>query len=276
MDENLSRSRRLRTRASAMRQAAEGTVVGTSVRRVRELELGSCALVLAAQQVMCLIPLLVVLAALRASGTSGNFGVRFGHYLGVSRRATQDLGAVFAGPAQVRSAVTVLGVLLLVLFTVGLAQAHQRAYELAWRLERSPRGSWLRQARWVAGAVGYVVALTAIIRALGGLSSERVVFIAICAPLTAGFYWWSQRVLLGGRVSWRSLLPGALLIAFGVTLLLVLTPLGFSGQITSSVREFGPIGVTFVLATWQLVLSVLIVGGAAIGAGIVSHSRGDR
>jgi membrane protein len=275
MDEQPSRSETLRTRASAIRAAAEGTVVGTSVRRVRELELGSCALVLAAQQVLCLIPLLVVLAALHGAGASGNFGVRFGHYLGVSRKATQDLGAAFAGPAQVRSAVTVVGVLLLVLFTIGLAQAHQRAYELAWRLERSPHGSWVRQARWVAAAVGYVAALTAVIRALGGLGSARVAFIAICAPLSAAFYWWSQRVLLAARVPAPSLVPGALLIAAGVTLLLILTPWAFSGQITSSVREFGPIGVTFVLATWQLALSVLVIGGAAAGAGIVT-SRGGR
>ena len=263
MDEQRRRSRTLRTRASA--------AAGTGVRRVYELELGSCALVLAAQQVMCLIPLLVVAAALRPAGTSGNFGVRFGHYLGVSSKASEDLGAVFAGPAQVRSAVTVVGVLLLVLFTIGVAQAHQRAYELAWRLERSPPGSWLRQARWVAGVVGYVAGLAAISRALGGLSSERVAFIAICAPLSAVFYWWSQRVLLAGRIAPLSLAPGALLIAAGVTLLLMLTPWAFSGQITSSVRQFGLIGVTFVLATWQLVLSVLIVGGAAIGAEIISH-----
>ncbi len=235
-----------------VRAAVEQTVVGTSVRRVRELELGSCALVLAAQQLLCMIPLLVVLSAIRPADTSGNFGVRFSHYLGLSAKATRDLGAVFAGPAQVRSAATVGGVLLLILFTVGVAQAHQRAYELAWRLERSPTGSWLRQARWVAGAVGYVAALTAISRALGGLNSERVTFIAICAPLSAAFYWWSQRILLARRIASRSLMPGALLIGAGVTLLLLLTPWAFSGQITSTVREFGLIGVTVVLATWRM------------------------
>lgn len=70
-------------------------------------------------------------------------------------------------------------------------------------------------------------------------------------------------------------MPGAVLIAAGVTLLLLITPSAFSGQITSSVREFGLIGVTFVLAIWQLALSVLILGGASPGAAISSH-RADE
>jgi hypothetical protein len=242
---------------------------------VREIELGSCALVLAAQQMMCVIPLLVVLAAIRPAGGSRNFGVQLSHYLGLSAKATADLGAVFARPAQVRSAATAGGALLLVLFTIGVAQAHQRTYQLAWRIERPPPGSWLRQTRWVAGLAGYVAAFAAITHALGGLASERAAFIVICAPLSAAFYWWSQRTLLAGGVPARSLVPGSLLIAAGVTLLLALTPFAFSGQLTSSVREFGLIGVTFVLATWQLVLSVIVLGGAAVGAAIVSH-RADR
>jgi hypothetical protein len=47
-----------------------------------------------------------------------------------------------------------------------------------------------------------------------------------------------------------------------------------SEQITSSVHEFGLIGVTFVLATWQLALSIVIVAGATTGAAL--HERHQR
>jgi hypothetical protein len=43
-----------------------------------------------------------------------------------------------------------------------------------------------------------------------------------------------------------------------------------SDQLAASVREFGPIGVTFVLATWLLVLGPLVVIGSVGGAAIAS------
>jgi membrane protein len=98
-------------------------------------------------------------------------------------------------------------------------------------------------------------------------------FIAVFVPVTALFYWWGQRTLLAGRVPSRSLVPGALLIATGAAGLPALSPELVSGQLTASVREFGAIGVTFVLATWLLILSSLVVIGTVGGAAIASHHR---
>ncbi|MGB0095729.1 MAG: hypothetical protein WBP81_24710 [Solirubrobacteraceae bacterium] len=53
--------------------------------------------------------------------------------------------------------------------------------------------------------------------------------------------------------------------------LLVLSPWLISGQVTGSVHEFGPIGTTFVLDTWLLILSTLVVAGTISGAAIVSR-----
>ena len=47
--------------------------------------------------------------------------------------------------------------------------------------------------------------------------------------------------------------------------------MGLLGADHEHVREFGLIGVTVVLATWQLALSVIILAGAAGGAAIQSH-----
>jgi hypothetical protein len=37
------------------------------------------------------------------------------------------------------------------------------------------------------------------------------------------------------------------------------------------VHEFGLIGVTFVIATWQLILSIIVLGGATAGASVAHH-----
>ena len=70
----------------------------------------------------------------------------------------------------------------------------------------------------------------------------------------------------------RRLLPGAAISAGGVTLLLIAAPWFVSGQITSSVREFGLIGITFVIATCQLILSIVVLDGPTAGATII-HQR---
>jgi membrane protein len=256
------------SRAPAVRKRY--TSVATTVRRASELDLGSAALVLAAQQLTCTIPLLVVLSAIHPASASANFGLQLGRYLGLSASATHELEAVFARDAQDRSAATTLGVILLALFTLGAAQAHERVYEVAWRLDGRNTGAWHRRIPWVAGLVGYVALLATAGRLLSTRSPHGE-FIAVFVPVTALFYWWSQRTLLAGRIPSRSLLPGALLIAAGATGLLALSPVLVSGQVTSSVREFGAIGVSFVLATWLLILSALVVTGALAGAAIASR-----
>jgi membrane protein len=248
------------------------TSAAATVRRARELDLGSAALVLAAQQLMCTIPLLVVLSAIHPAYGSANFGAQLGRYLGLSTSATHELKAVFARDAQVRSAATTVGLILLALFTLGAAQAHERVYELAWRLDARSTSAWHRRIRWVAALVGYVALLATAGRLLG-TRSPRGPFIAVFVPVTVLFYWWSQRTVLAGRIPSRSLVPGALLIAAGATGLLALSPVLVSGQVTSSVREFGAIGVTFVLATWLLILSTLVVIGAVAGAAITVHRQ---
>lgn len=275
-DRSRARANLLRERAQSARLAINRTALGASVRRAREVDLGSSALVLAAQQLLATIPLLVVLAAGRPVARAGNFGVQLSRYLGLSAKATHELRSVFAGSPQVRTAATAGGLILLAFFAFGAAQAHQRVYELAWRVKESKSGSWSRQLRWVAALLGYVAALAGAARLLGSWSAARPAFIAITAPITAAFYWWSQRTLLARRIRARSLWPGATIIATGMTVLLVLSPWVVSGQVTSSTHEFGPIGVTFVLASWLLVLSILVVAGTVAGAAIVTHREASR
>jgi membrane protein len=263
----------LRARASSVQATVRGSTVAAGARRARELDLASGALVLAAQQLTCTLPLLIVLAAVRPAATDSNFGAQLSHYLGLSAGATERLTSVFASTAQVRQATTVVGLLLLVIFALGVAQAHQHFYELTWKLGARRQRSWYRQLRWIGGLLAYVVALGATARALGNAAIARPAFIALCAPISAVFYWWGQRTLLAGRVPSRSLIPGAVITGVALTVVLATTPWWVSSQVTSTVHQFGLIGVTFVLAVWQLVLSTIVLAGTLTGAAIVHHSR---
>jgi hypothetical protein len=91
------------------------------------------------------------------------------------------------------------------------ARTRRHFYELTWKLDPRRQRSWHRQLRWIGGLLAYVVALGATARALGNSAIARPAFIAVCAPISAVFYWWGQRTLLAGRVPSRSLIPGALI-----------------------------------------------------------------
>lgn len=56
---------------------------------------------------------------------------------------------------------------------------------------------------------------------------------------TVLFLWWPQHVLLGERIAWRALLPGAIATALGLLCLRVLAYLVFSSLIASSAVPYG-------------------------------------
>jgi membrane protein len=80
--------------------------------------------------------------------------------------------------------------------------------------------------------------------------------------------------LLGGRVTWRALLPGALCVGLLTTVLFRLTRVIMPGQIAWQVHAYGLIGAVFVLSVWLMILSGVIFGGILIGA-LITERRAD-
>jgi membrane protein len=79
------------------------------------------------------------------------------------------------------------------------------------------------------------------------------------------FLWWSQHMLLGGRVRWRALLPGAVATTIGLLGLRLFSRLVFSPLIASNAVTYGPIGVVLVLQSWLVGVGVVVFGGALLG-----------
>jgi len=98
--------------------------------------------------------------------------------------------------------------------------------------------------------------------------------VALRGLLVVAFYWWSQYWLLGGRVRWQALLPGAVAVAILTTGLLELSRLVMAGQISWQLRAYGPVGCVFVLSVWLMILSMLTFVGILIGA-LIAERRGN-
>lgn len=255
------------------------TLPGHSWRRAQELNLVNQSLALAAQQMLCTAPLLVAFSAISLRTTGRGVGAALASYLGLSRRASLDVTSLFTSTTAISNTDTVVGLVLALLFATGVAATQARGYELIWSQPRIGLRSLPRQLSWVAGLCLYLVVVLYAGRA-GHRVGHRVHAGGPAGPLvqlvvSLLFFWWSQHLLLSARVTWRRLLPGALCMASGMTVLVILSGPIMSGQIVSQVNDYGLVGATFVLSVWLVVLSGVVFGGALLGA-VIAERRDQR
>jgi uncharacterized BrkB/YihY/UPF0761 family membrane protein len=93
----------------------------------------------------------------------------------------------------------------------------------------------------------------------------RVPIYAVLFVVCVAFYWWTQHILLLGRVGWGQLFPVALATGVCVTGPAVFSALLFSGQIVSGETDYGSIGVVTVLLLFLIGLGVCLHLGAVAG-----------
>jgi membrane protein len=255
----------LTARLERLRTRVEGTTARRVQRRVRELDLIHQAMVLAALTMTLLIPALITLAALIPLGDPQGIAPVIGRRLGLSAQATRDVQSLFGGPAVVRSSTSWVSAAVTVLSAYAWPTALQKGYQLAWQLPaRGLRDVW-RPLLWLAallGAVGLFVVLGGI--RLG--TPLQVLMWMLVAPGVFLWAWWTQHLLLGGRVGWRPLLVGALLMTAGLYALRTGAQLSLSPSITYNYDRYGPIGIVFVLISWFIGFGVVMLGGAVVGA----------
>jgi membrane protein len=229
------------------------------------------AMILAAFAFMTMIPLMITLAAISPIGNANSLSSNIMSRLGLSDDAETDIRALFAGPQPVRDAVTVLSVLLLVINAVNFPFALQRNYEHIWRLPPLGMRGWWRAMVWLLGFVVYVGFLAYVAPLNTRSTSRTLVSVMMSLLATTVGAWVTQYLLLGGRLRWWPLLPGAVATGVGLVILRSASALYPSKSIVASSAQYGPIGVVFVLLTWTIVMGWVILSAAVLGAVLYEH-----
>ena len=249
------------------------SLYGIGYRRIRELDLDTHALALCAQQVLCTAPLIVAISAVLQRTTGSGVAVYMSRFFGLSEDSADAIERLFGRSSPTISTLALIfAMATAVVFSTSVGAVQQRAFEMIWTLPRV-RGvrCYLRQLIWAVALAAFSMGILAAGRG-GRWFNDEIVGTGSLAPvvmqgaLTLLFYWWSQRWLLGGRVSWRSLLPGALAVGVATTILVRLTRLILPEEISWQVHAYGLIGSIFVLSVWLMILSVVIFGGVLFGA----------
>jgi membrane protein len=244
---------------------AEQTLPVRCLRRFLAINGTTLALVVAAQAFTAFIPLLIVVASLSPAGDSAGLAGQLVERFHLTGDAATAVRTLFTRPPESGGSLTAIGVVLLVVSGLNLSRALQRAYEAAWGLPRSVRGT-------LNGVVALTILLTQIVLLallaglLRGVPAGSVATLIIRSGLTVLVWLVLQHLLLAGRISWSLLLPGAIFAAIGQQVLSLFSAFWMPHQIERNAQRYGVIGVTFALLSWLTAVALLLVGAAVVSA----------
>ncbi|MET9700974.1 YhjD/YihY/BrkB family envelope integrity protein [Streptomyces sp. NPDC006529] len=233
------------------------------------MELMHRAMGFAALGFLTLVPLLIVVAA-AAPGSGEGFGRWLGQALGVSSSSRARVEVLFGSANQALERTTAFGLAALAVFGLTFGSAVQTGYEKVWDLPTARWHTMWRHVVWLALLVSYIALLVVIPSPSDDALGTGIGTVGDLTG-TCLFFWGSQRLLLGGRVRWPALLPGAVATSLGLLGLRVFSQLVFSPLIASNAVTYGPFGTLLVVQSWLVGVGFVVYGGALVGRLVHEH-----
>jgi len=258
------------TDPARIRARVERTLVGQVFLRLAELNPVERGLALGSKLFTAVVPLAIILSSLMSSRDAVATRLIEGFGLtGAGAAALRELLRVPAG--QTGSAISVIGILVLIYSLLSFSRALQRVYQDAWRLPPMHSRGMAWGLLWVVAFAVWFSLSTPISRALHahGLNLGA----AIVSVALGSILWMvTPFILLGRRVAMRALLPGGIATAILLVVFNIGSRVYLPRSTTSNVGRYGLVGVTFTILTWLFAFSLTLIASAAIGA-VVSERR---
>jgi membrane protein len=261
---------RLYERAQAQRGPLERSLLGRIVLRFDTIDGSDRAAVLALNALLSLIPLAVLgVAIAHVYGiTSGNYADALADTLNLHGRTAQYVHDASASVNDSIRSATVVGLGGLIWTALGFTSALWRIYDRAWggHSHSGPR-AWARGMAWlVLFTLGH--ALVALARSSMHHHRFQDDAVIVALQLVLGFAVWfvSPSLLLGRRLPWRVVAPGAALVALGTVAFLAGSALVMPGLVDDYAAPLGPIGVAIALGFWLWAIAYLWVASAVVTA----------
>ena len=230
----------------------------------REFELMERSMGFAALAMLTVFPLLVVVAA---AGAVSRYGLaRWVIYgMGLTGSSARAVIQLFSAPARVLGTTSVFSLVLAAVFGVTFAGSVQAGFERIWSLPAGPWHKIWRQAVWAAVLIGYIYAAATAGPLTHRASDQTAVRVSIALVLGIAFFWWGLHFLVGGRVSYRAALPGAVATVAFLAGLRAFSALVFQPLIVSNAVTYGALGTVLVLQSWLIGVGWVIYGGQLFG-----------
>ncbi|GJF35209.1 hypothetical protein KNE206_79090 [Kitasatospora sp. NE20-6] len=260
----------MRGRLSGVADAVRGLpdrvpLVARSMHQLVRVNLLDCATRLAAQAFVSALPALFVVAVFAPASVKEGVVSALREQLGLQGEAGKQVGELMSagdGDATAQS-FGAIGALVTLLSATALSRALQRVCERCWEL---PRASGRITAwRWLLWLAVWMVSLVLQHPLYDGFGAGPWLGLPLAFAVETLLWWWTQHLLLAGRVGWRQLAPGALLCGVAVVGTGVAASVYLPRAVAQSVSRFGPYGVVFTMLSWLIVTFTAVTLAIALG-----------
>ena len=236
--------------------------------RLSTLNIVEGAVRLAAQAFLTALPLLMTVAAFAPGWMQDLLADSLRAVLGMRGDTLDELRRVFSATGTTRNTAGAVSALVTLLSATAFSRALQAVFERCWHLPRAPiRAAVWRWLLWLVVWLACLLIQAPLRDAFGAGAVPGVLLSVLSATL---LWWWSQHLLLGGWIGWRSLLPGALLAGSGTVLLSLAARVLMPTAMERSLDEFGPLGPVFTFLSWLIAVFLVAVSGLALGEYVAS------
>lgn len=244
-------------------------LLGRLLEQLAAVRILDCATRLAAQAFLGALPAVFVIAAVAPDWLQDQLVSSIRATLGLQNAALDQVRAVYASTdATAVAGTSGVGIVVTLLSATACSRALQTTCERSWHLPKAK--ARLAAWRWLAWLVVWLVALLFQGPVQDAFGAGRAVGFLVAVVTGTLLWWWTQHLLLGGRVPWLPLLPGAVLAGVGGQVLSVGSKVYMPHAVERSMREFGGLGSIFVLLSWLIMFFVVITLSIAVGY-VVAH-----
>ena len=240
---------------------APASPLGAWLERLLAVQAADRAAALGAQAFGALIPLLIVYSAVVPVVDAQDFATHISQRMGLKGSSAQSVREVLAPSMGIGHGITVISFLLVIVSSLSLARAMQRLYEVSYELPASGIRGTPWHLLWIALIPTYLTVRPLISELAGG-------WWHVAASLLLGATAWlaTPYILLGRRMAWQRLLPGAVITSLGLTALGGVSLIYLPHSVSTSAHLYGTIGIAFSLLSWLVLTGFVLVGTATAGA----------
>jgi membrane protein len=248
-------------------QSVEGLIglIRRTLERANQMHWVERSVALASSAFTAFVPLLLIVGAV-VPGTGGfaDSIIRRFQLHGDTATLVQH---VFASPHATKQAISIVGILLLIVSALSFTRSIQRMYEQAWNLPPLGVRATPGGLQWLFVIVLWATLFAAIRRAVVNATGPAG---AVTIVLVGNTVLWlvTPILLLSRRVPWRRLLPTAILTAVAMTAISGWSLIYMPHLISKDSARYGPIGLALALVSWLVIVGFAIVLCTALGAEI--------
>ncbi|WP_354641973.1 YhjD/YihY/BrkB family envelope integrity protein [Kitasatospora camelliae] len=279
-EERPGRWSRARSRVAGLAGTAkvlreEVPLVGRALRQIVRVNLLDSATRLAAQAFLSALPALLAVAVFAPAAIRDGVVSSMRDQLGITGEAQKTFQQMMSAEhTDVTQSFGAVGVVVTLLSATTLSRALQRVCERCWEIPKA--GTRVAAWRWLVWLLVWLVFLVLQVPVRKGFGLGVWIGYPLLLVFATLLWWWTQHLLLGSRVRWYPLLPGAVLCGGGQVLLTVAALVYLPGAVSRSVAKFGPYGVVFTSLSWLIVLFTAMTLGIALGRVVSEESAAAR